>query len=132
MSKIGKFLAGLTLGAGAAYLFAPKSGAENRKDVKKAFDDMLLKVKEIDVDDVKKEFEKKVNEIKSELESLDKEKVAKIAKKQAKELQNKVDDLVDYAVKKGTPVLKKTADAMREQVVIVAQEVIDKLDTKGE
>ena len=127
-SGFGKILLGGAIGAGLGILFAPKSGKETRKDLKLKLEEMLNKVKEIDVDDVKVEFESKIYEIKRELEDLDKEKILKIAKEKANDIQNKVSELVDYAVEKGTPVLEKTANSIREKAIVVTKDVLAKLE----
>lgn len=126
----GKFLLGGAIGAGLGFLFAPKAGSETRKELKAKLDEMLLKAKEIDVDEVKEEFQAKIYEIKNELEDLDKEKALKIAKKKANEIQEKVEDLVNYAVSKGTPILEQTAEIVREKAVVVTKEVLAKLENK--
>ena len=56
-SGVGKFLAGAAVGAGLGILFAPKKGSETREDIKMLIDDMIAKVKSIDIDEVKEEFE---------------------------------------------------------------------------
>lgn len=127
-SGLGKFLLGGAIGAGLGILFAPKSGSETRKELKAGLDDMLKKVKDIDIDEVKEEFELKIYEIKNELEDLDKEKALNLAKKKSKEIQKKVEELVDYAVSKGTPVLEQVANSIREKAVEVTKEVLTKLE----
>ena len=60
MSKkgLGKFVAGAALGAGLGLLFAPKKGEDLRKDLKVKIDELVDQIKEIDKDDLKKEFDK--------------------------------------------------------------------------
>ena len=127
---LGKLFAGLAVGAGIGLLFAPKKGTETRADLKKKMDELLLKAKEIDVDEVKENIEVKIFEIKEELDDLDKEKALKIAKKKAKEIQDKAEELVNYAIEKGTPVLEKTAESVREKAIDVTKEVLNKLEGK--
>lgn len=124
----GKLLAGLAIGAGIGVLFAPKKGEETRKELKEKFDEMTKKVREIDAEEVKAEFEIKLVQIQTELDDLDKEKVLKIAKKKAKEIQEAAEDLVSYAVEKGTPVLEKTANSIREKAIEVTKQVLKKLE----
>ena len=62
------------------------------------------------------------------MNDLDKEKVFKIAKKKAKDIQAMAEELVDYAVEKGTPVLEKTANSIREKAIEVTKEVLAKLE----
>ena len=77
MSKkfgIGKFIAGAAVGAGLGILFAPKKGEDTRKVLKKKLDEIVEQAKNINVSDVKKEFNRKVEDIKMDLVDLDKEK----------------------------------------------------------
>lgn len=133
MSKkgFGKFVLGAGLGASLALLFAPKKGSDLRKDIKRKLDEFMKDVDKIELNDIKESFTKKVDEIKEELEDLDKEKIEKIAKKKAKELQRKAEDLVDLAKEKGTPVLEGIANDLKQKVICVCTEVINKLE-KGE
>lgn len=132
MSKksVGKIALGATLGASLALLFAPKKGSELRRDIKNKMNAIMKDVDQMKVEDIKKEFKDKVDEITKELEELDKEKVLKVAKKKGKELQDKVEDLVLLAKQKGTPVLEGMANDLKEKVISVAKEVIDKLEEK--
>lgn len=127
-SGIGKFVAGAAVGAGLGILFAPKAGSETRKELKQKMDEVIKKVKDIDMDEVKAAFEKKVDEIKEELEDLDKEKALKIAKKKGEEIKKKCQDLVNLAVAKGTPVLEKAAEDMRLKAIDVVNDVLEKLE----
>ena len=126
-SKVGAFVAGAAIGAGLGILFAPKKGSDTRKELKAKLDEMVNQVKNIDIEEVKKEFNDKVNEIRMELVDLDKEKVLEIAKEKGAELKKKAQELVDLAVEKGTPVLKKTANDVLENVIKVSKETQKKL-----
>ena len=134
MSKgkgIGKFVAGVAIGAGLVILFAPKKGSETRKDLKDKLDNVVAKIKSLDKEEIKKTFENKVEEIKTELEDLDKEKVLKIAKKKGEDIKKKCQDLVNLAVAKGTPVLEKAAEELRLKAIDVVSDVLEKLEAKG-
>ena len=130
MSKKG-FLWGAALGIGAGMLLAPKKGSETRRELKEKLDEMLAKLKDVDYDEVRENIEVKIYQIKNELRDLDKEKAIDIAKKKVAELQKMSSVLVNYAVEKGTPVLQKSADAIREKVIKVSKEVIEKLEKEN-
>ena len=98
------------------------------KKRKKKLDEMLDKVKDIDAKEVKESIESKIEEIKEELTDLDKEKVLEIAKTKAKQIHEKAEELVDYAIEKGTPVLEKAATNIRNKAIVVTKEVLDKLE----
>ena len=125
---IGTFVAGATLGVGLGVLFAPKKGSELRKDLKEKTDELMTKVKSLDKKDIQEEFEIKIAEIKQNIEDLDKEKVLKIAKKKGEEIKDQAQKLVDLAVKKGTPVLEKAAEEVREKAIEVTKKVLEKLE----
>lgn len=131
MSKnCGKFLLGIGVGVGLGFLFAPKKGSETREELRAKLEEMLAKVKEIDIVEVKESIRVKIEELKEELSELDKEKVLKIAKEKSKALLDKANELVKYAVEKGTPVLQKSANAIREKAIDVTKEVLVKLENK--
>ena len=123
----GKFVLGAAVGAGLGVLFAPKKGEETRKELKVKLDELTTQAKSIDVAEVKNEFNKKIEEIKMELVDLDKEKALEIAKEKGAELKVRAQELVDLAVEKGTPVLKKTANDILENVIKVSKDTQKKL-----
>lgn len=127
-SSFGKFLAGASLGAGLALLFAPKKGSELRADLKKKLDELISKAKEIDVEEVSEEFKEKVLELKKETEELDKEKVLEIAKEKGEKLKEKAEELFNLAKEKGTPVLEGIAKDVKKSTANVIREVLKKLE----
>ncbi len=132
MSKkgFGKFLAGVAVGIGIGVLFAPKKGSETRKDLKDKMDELIAKAKKLKKEDVKLAIEKKVNELKDAIADLDKEKVLEIAKKKAQQIKKMSEDLVEYVVEKGTPVVEKAASAVRDKAIVVTKGVLEKLENQ--
>ena len=130
MSKkgYGKFVLGAAIGAGLGLLFAPKKGSELRKDLKVKLDDLVEKAKDIDVQEVKEEFNKKVQEIKDELADMDKEKAISIVKKKGAEAKKKAEELVELAKEKGTPALRKSAEKVLTNVIKVSKDALKKLE----
>ena len=130
MSKkgFGKFLAGASIGAAIALLLAPKKGSELRNDLKNKIDELVTKAKELDKEDIKKEIEDKVAKLKQDIKDLDKEKVLEVAKKKSKQITKSANELVEYAIDKGTPVLEKLTTEVRLKAIAVTKEVLDKLE----
>lgn len=127
-SGFGKFLLGAGIGAGLAMLFTKNNGKENREQLKKKVDELVVKAKEINVKEVRENVEKKVEEIMNEISELDKEKALKIAKKKAEQIKTKSEELVEYVIEKGTPVLEKSACLVKEKAIAVTKEVLRRLE----
>jgi len=123
-----KFIAGLGVGIGAGMLLSPKSGEELRKDLSKKINELIEKIKEIDMKEVADDFKKRLDELKTEIEDLDKEKALEIAKEKSEQLKIKANELLKLAKEKGTPVLEKAADEVREKAILVTKEVLKKLE----
>lgn len=131
MSKkngIGKFIGGLAIGAGIGLLFAPDKGENTRKMLRKKIDELIKKVKNIDVEEVKDELLYKVEMLQAELANLDKEKAKELVLKQAQNIKAKAEDLYRYAIEKGTPVVEKAADDVRRQALKVVKDAEKKLE----
>ena len=129
-SGLGKFIAGAAIGAGLGILFAPRKGSETRAALKAKMNELVAQIKNIDIDEVKEEFNQKVEEIKAGLADLDKEKVLEIAKEKAAQLKDKAHELVDLAIDKGTPILRDAAEEVRLKAIEVTKDVLKKLEAE--
>lgn len=133
MSKnkgISKFILGASVGVCVGMLFSKRSGKENREMLKKKMDELVQKAREIDSKEVIENVQKKVDLIVQELKELDKEKVKAIAKKKAEQIKATSEELVEYVIEKGTPVLEKSANAVREKAILVTKDVLSRLEQK--
>lgn len=131
MSKnkgMGKFVLGSMIGAGLGMLLTPKKGSELREDLSKKINELLKKAKDIDVNEVKEEVTVKIAEIKDELKDLDKEKALGIAKEKSVDLKNKIEELLNLAKEKGTPVLENAVKEVKKKAASVTKEVLKKLE----
>lgn len=131
MSKdngLGKFIAGVAIGAAAGILLAPKSGEETRKDLKKKFDELVNNIKGIEPSDVKEYFEKQVENIKKEIKEFDKEKAIKVAKEKANKIKKDLDKLLKEAKEKATPVIQESVSKLRTNTIKVLKNTVEKLE----
>lgn len=125
---LGKFIAGAAIGVGLGVLFAPKKGSETRAELKAKLNELYEKAKNLRSEDVKNYIENKIDDIKKSLEELDKEKVLAFAKEKAKLINQKTEELVKYVIEKGTPVMEKTAAAIKEKASMVTKDVLQRLE----
>ena len=126
--RVGAFIAGAAIGAGLGVLFAPKKGSETRTELKIKFDELAAKAKNLKKEDVRDYVDEKIEEIKVSLAELDKEKVLAFAKEKANVIIKKTEDLIKYVVEKGTPVMEKTATAIKEKATVVVADVLKRLE----
>lgn len=129
MSK-GNFVAGLAVGAALGILFAPKKGSETREDLKELFEELLNKIRDIDIEDVKEAVANKIADIKESLAELDKEKILEIAKEKGALIKEKIEDLIEYAKEKGIPTVEKTANELKVKANEVTRSVVSKLEER--
>lgn len=129
MSK-STFIAGLAIGAAIGILYAPKKGSETREDLKELFDELLNKIRDIDLQEVKEAIAIKIESIKESIRDLDKEKILEIAKEKGALLKEKCEDLIAYARERGIPAVEKTAKELKEKSISVTKDVVDKLEAK--
>lgn len=125
----GRFLGGLAIGAGLGILFAPDTGENTRKVFKKKLDELMAKVREVDLDEVKDEMLFKIETLQGELATLDKEKIKEMALAQAQVIKSKAEELYKYAIEKGTPVVENAANEVRKQALKVVKDLQSKLET---
>lgn len=129
--KKGKFLLGAVVGCVAGLLFAPKVGSETRRELKKKFNELTEKVKEIDKEELRDKVECMIAELKNDLNDLNKEKAIELAKEKYEIVKGKAEELYELALKKGTPVLKDTALQVKDKAIKVAIETLQKLEKEG-
>ena len=127
----GKFIVGAGIGAALGLLFAPKKGEDFREDLKVKIDDLMTKIKNIDVDEVRLNAQDKIEELRLGIENLDKETVLSEAKKKADKLKKQANELLEYAIEKGTPVIEKSANNVKDKVLEVSKDVIDRLSEEA-
>lgn len=130
MSGVGKFALGTVVGVGLGVLFAPKPGKETRAELKEKIKDLLNHVKNIDLDEVREDFQIRIAKLEEDLADLDAEKVFKIAKKKGEQIKKQAEELVQLAARKGTPVLEKAAEELRQKAISVTKNVLEKLENK--
>ena len=125
---LGKLIVGAGIGAALGLLFAPKSGEETRKDLKKKAEELTKKVKEVNLEELKDELIDDFNNLKEELKDMDLDKAKIIAKDKGEDLMAKASELMDMAKEKGTPVVEKAAKDKKKKVAEVLKELSVKLD----
>ncbi len=129
MSKNGgKFLLGAAIGIGLGILLAPKSGKETRAELKAKFDELMERINETNLDEVKENVKKKISEIETDLMNLDKETALKKAKEKAKLIEAKLEDLIVMAGKAAKPHIEKIAAEAKTKTIKTLDNTIKKLE----
>ena len=116
-SGLSKFVVGAGIGFGIGLLVAAKSGKETRNDIKKKFDELEDKLKNLNYDDLKEGALDKLEELKIKINDLDQEKASELIKEKVLDIKEKLSELSKYVKKKSSPVVKN-----------IIGEINDKLD----
>lgn len=124
----GKFMLGLGLGLGLGVLFAPKSGEENRKDLKNACDNAVDSLKNVDLEEVKNNIYDEYNHIKEECKDMDYEKLGKVTRNKLNELSKRADDLISLAREKSEPVIAEETLKIKKGISKLLNELADKIN----
>jgi len=124
----GKLVIGAGIGAALGLLFAPKSGEETRKDLKKKADEITKKIKDIDLNELKDELSDDFRNLKEEVKNLDMDQAKIIAKDKGEELLGRIQELIGMAKEKGTPIVENAAKDLKKKVSEFLGNLSDKLN----
>lgn len=127
--KLGTLLAGVGIGVGLGMLLSPKSGKENREDLKNAAKKTVKKIKEVDLYEIKDNLIKDYNALVKEVKTMDKEKALKYAKSTAKVISDKATDLLELAKEKADPVVSDAARDIKKKLSILLKDLSEKLES---
>lgn len=120
--KLGKFIAGLSIGAVIGMLCAPKKGCELREDLKEKSQELYDKAQNMTKEDVETLINKTIEEIKLAIDEFDLEEFKETATVKLGEIKTKLDDLA---------VSVKTSDeyaSFKQSVAKVSDEVTTKFN----
>lgn len=115
--KIGTLLAGIGIGIGLGMLLSPKSGKENRAELKKITDDTIDMVKDIDLEKIKNNLLKDYDKLVSELKNMDREEAIAFAKEKGSKIASTAADLIKKAKKKSKPIIENAAKDIKKKTV---------------
>ena len=127
----GKLVIGAGIGAALGLLFAPKSGEETRKDLKKKADEITKKIKDIDLNELKDELSDDFKNLKEEVKNLDIDQAKIIAKDKGEELLGRIQELIGMAKEKGTPIVENAAKDLKKKVSEFLGNLSDKLNDEN-
>lgn len=125
---IGTFLLGLGIGVGIGMLVSPNTGEENRKIVKEKAGELIDKVKNLDLNEVKDNLVNSYEKLKAELKDMDVEKAKKIAAKKINALMTKANELLAAAKEKADPVIEEETKKIKKNLSNMLSTWADKLE----
>ena len=121
-------ITGAIVGAGLGILFAPLSGKETREKLMKKKDELMDKMKDMDLDEAKDKFLAKIEDIENDLMDLDAEEVFDMAKKKVRKIKKKVNMLLEEAMDSGDDSFTEAANEMKERAIEITKSVLEKLE----
>lgn len=123
--NFGKFLAGVTIGAVAGLLLAPKKGSEMREDLKATCEKMKGMTKE----DVEAVLGETIENIKKSVDEFDRDAFKASTKEKIEELQKKLEELLEKV--KASDSYDKFSDSITK-VMDQLNELIDSVKEKAD
>lgn len=131
MMKLGKFIAGLGIGAAVGMLFAPKKGSELRDELKEKGTKAYDSAKNMTKEDVQALLDKSIDEIKRAIDEFDMDEFKETTGQKLAEVKAKLEDLAttvqnsdEYAQFKDS--VKKVSNDIGDRVEEIKTKIKDK------
>ncbi|WP_249030509.1 YtxH domain-containing protein [Tannockella kyphosi] len=119
--KLGKFIAGLGLGAAAGMLLAPKKGEELRSELKEKSNELYGKAKSMSKEDYQEMLKDLIDDMKKTIDEFDGDEFKESSMDKLVELKDRVEEL--YTSMQSSEEYSKVKDAIKK----VSDDVTDKM-----
>lgn len=110
------FLSGVIIGAAAGLLLAPKKGSELRQDIKVKADQVVDRISEIDLNEMKEKTIEKYNDLRERIINLDVETMKTNSKEALEGLKTRAEELLETAKTKGNHKTVELAEGVKERI----------------